>query len=65
MVAEIPLNQEAFTLSRNRITVGHYGHYGVTVMLVTFEYINGFYNPCRKHSALGWKSPLAFEKEAA
>ncbi len=30
-----------------------------------FEYINGFYNPRRKHSALGWKSPLAFEKEAA
>nr|WP_321455390.1 IS3 family transposase [uncultured Cohaesibacter sp.] len=30
-----------------------------------FEYINGFYNPRRKHSALGWKSPLAFERKAA
>ena len=30
-----------------------------------FEYINGFYNPRRKHSALGWKSPLAFETKAA
>ena len=30
-----------------------------------FEYINGFYNPRRKHSALGWKSPLAFERMAA
>ncbi|MCF6217130.1 MAG: IS3 family transposase, partial [Emcibacter sp.] len=30
-----------------------------------FEYINGFYNSRRKHSASGWKSPLAFEKEAA
>ena len=29
------------------------------------EYINGFYNPRRKHSALGWKSPLAFERQAA
>lgn len=26
-----------------------------------FEYINGFYNPRRKHSELSWKSPLAFE----
>jgi len=25
------------------------------------EYINGFYNPRRKHPAFGWKSPLAFD----
>ena len=30
-----------------------------------FQYINGFYNPRRRHSALGWKSPLAFEGKAA
>ncbi|MAW81395.1 MAG: IS3 family transposase [Parvularcula sp.] len=30
-----------------------------------FQYINGFYNPRRRHSALGWKSPLAFERNAA
>ncbi|MET3600723.1 transposase InsO family protein [Martelella mangrovi] len=30
-----------------------------------FEYINGFYNPRRRHSALGWKSPLAFEGKVA
>lgn len=30
-----------------------------------FEYINGFYNPRRKHSALRWKSPVAFEQRAA
>jgi len=29
------------------------------------EYINGFYNPRRKHSILGWKSPVAFEQKAA
>lgn len=29
------------------------------------EYINGFYNPRRRHSALGWKSPVAFEKKVA
>ncbi|MCK5643470.1 MAG: IS3 family transposase [Gammaproteobacteria bacterium] len=33
--------------------------------LAIFEYINGFYNPRRKHSALGWKSPLVFERKAA
>lgn len=33
--------------------------------IAIFEYINGFYNPRRKHSALGWKSPLAFERKAA
>ena len=25
--------------------------------LAIFEYINGVYNPRRRHSALGWKSP--------
>ncbi len=33
--------------------------------IAIFEYINGFYNPRRRHSALGWKSPLAFERKAA
>ncbi len=30
-----------------------------------FQYINGFYNPRRRHSALGGKSPLAFERPLA
>jgi len=33
--------------------------------IAIFQYINGFYNPRRRHSALGWKSPLAFERIAA
>ena len=30
-----------------------------------FQYINGFYNPRRRHSSLGGKSPSAFERKAA
>ena len=30
-----------------------------------FQYINGFYNPRRRHSSLGGKCPLAFERKAA
>jgi len=36
-----------------------------TVEVAIFEYINGFYNPRRRHSALGWKSPLSFERKVA
>ncbi|MGO4917893.1 IS3 family transposase [Pseudogemmobacter sp. W21_MBD1_M6] len=35
------------------------------VEVALFEYINGFYNPRRRHSALGGKSPVAFERKAA
>jgi len=35
------------------------------VEMALFEYINGFYNPRRRHSTLGGKSPLAFERVAA
>ena len=30
-----------------------------------FQYINGFYNPRRRRSSLGGKSPSAFERKAA
>ena len=29
------------------------------------EYINGFYNSRHRHSALGWKSPVAFGRKVA
>ena len=31
--------------------------------LVIFDYIETFYNPHRRHSALGYRSPLHFEKQ--
>jgi putative transposase len=33
--------------------------------MATFEYINGFYNQRRWHSALDWESPVAFERKVA
>ncbi len=33
--------------------------------LAIFQYINGFCNPRRRHSALAWKSPVAFERKVA
>jgi len=30
--------------------------------LAVFKYIEGFYNPTRRHSALGYKSPAEYEK---
>ena len=33
--------------------------------LAVFEYIEGFYNVRRRHSSLGYRSPIRFEKEMA
>jgi putative transposase len=30
--------------------------------LAVFSYIEGFYNPLRRHSALGYRSPAEYEK---
>jgi len=30
--------------------------------LASFEYAKGFYNPRRRHSVLGWNSPVASER---
>ena len=30
--------------------------------LAVFRYIEGFYNPHRRHSALGYRSPVEYEK---
>lgn len=32
--------------------------------MATFEFIEGWYNPRRRHSALGYRSPINYEKEA-
>lgn len=42
-----------------------FGHsFEPMAVMPLLEYINGFYNPRRKHSALSWKSPVAFEQRA-
>ena len=33
--------------------------------MAIFDYINGFYYPRRRHSVLGWKSQVAFERKVA
>jgi putative transposase len=32
--------------------------------LAVFDHLEGWYNPRRRHSALGYLSPLAFERRA-
>ena len=32
-------------------------------VLATFDYIETFYNPTRRHSSLGYLSPVAFENQ--
>jgi len=34
-----------------------------TAKLEVFEYIEGYYNTIRKHSSLGYKSPMQYEKQ--
>ena len=31
--------------------------------MACFSFIEGFYNPVRLHSALGYRSPVIYEKE--
>ena len=31
--------------------------------MVTFSFIEAWYNPARLHSALGYRSPMTYEKE--
>ena len=39
--------------------------HGFKAEMAIVEYINGFYNLRRHHSALGWKSPVACERKVA
>lgn len=32
--------------------------------MAIFEFIEGWYNPSRRHSALGYESPITFERSA-
>lgn len=43
----------------------HLWHTRCAAEMAIFEYINGFNNSRRRHSAFCWKSPVAFERKAA
>ena len=49
---------ECELLNRRRL-----GTHGETRMAV-FDFIEGWYNPWRRHSALDYKSPLEYERTA-
>jgi putative transposase len=38
-------------------------HIQAEAKLAVFEFIEGFYNPRRRHSSLGYRSPIRFEQE--
>lgn len=46
---------EAELLSRRRFTSQ------IEARMACFSYIEGWYNPVRLHSALGYRSPIAYE----
>lgn len=54
-----------FKTNKAELIWRHSWHRRRAAELAIFEYIIGFYNPRRKHTALDWKSPLAFERRAA
>jgi putative transposase len=35
----------------------------VEARMACFSFIEGFYNPTRRHSALGYRSPICYEHE--
>ncbi len=52
--------------TRRKVEVAHFPSHDLQANHCrTTESISGFYNPRRKPSALGWKSPVAFEQRAA
>ena len=57
------LSERKRTILRALIRVMHdVGGAALRCGLTVFRYIEGWYNPHRRHSALGQRSPLAFEQ---
>jgi putative transposase len=43
----------------------HFPSRAVVAQVALFDFIAGFYNTQRRHSALGYQSPTAYERRAA
>jgi transposase InsO family protein len=53
---DVPAHAECELLHRHRFATQ------AAARLAVFDYIEGWYNPRRRHSALGYLSPIAFER---
>jgi len=48
---------------QNRVFQQHHPLHRAEAKSMIFDYIETFYNPVRRHSALGFLSPVAFENQ--
>ena len=53
------------TLKTELLTAGHPFSTRQEARTAIFEYVEGFYNRARRHSTLGYLSPVEFEERAA
>jgi putative transposase len=58
------ITESFFATLECELLVREHFHTLAAAELAVFDYIEGFYNPHRRHSALGYRSPAAYERRA-